>query len=174
MGVFQFKYNTLVSEACQIIRDREPGADTGDSESIISFCNWLLMRWSLIISLDQMGYCLELAIISCFVTARSGLCPCARWIGFHFEILCGMCVKWNVFNSANWIMIIYFLSVTEYGLFKPDEDAKKGTWLDPRRTLEYYLFRAGVGALKPSLMSVTSWLNFIPMKCWLYLVTVHA
>ncbi|KAL5257851.1 hypothetical protein ACHWQZ_G012707 [Mnemiopsis leidyi] len=59
----QFKYNTLVSEACQIIRDREPGADTGD--------------------------------------------------------------------------------ITEYGLFKPDEDAKKGTWLDPRRTLEYYLFRAG-------------------------------
>ena len=33
--VFQFKYNTLVSEACQIIRDREPGADTGDSKSII-------------------------------------------------------------------------------------------------------------------------------------------
>ena len=71
-----------------------------------------------------------------------------------------MCVKWNVFNSANWIMIIYFLSVTEYGLFKPDEDAKKGTWLDPRRTLEYYLFRAGVGALNPSLISMTIMIEF--------------
>lgn len=28
--------------------------------------------------------------------------------------------------------------VAEYGLFKPDEDPKKGQWLELGRTLEYY------------------------------------
>ncbi|QQP52775.1 Uncharacterized protein FKW44_005022, partial [Caligus rogercresseyi] len=30
---------------------------------------------------------------------------------------------------------------SQYGLFLPDEDPKKGVWLDPGRTLEHYLLR---------------------------------
>ncbi|KAF8776988.1 Talin-2 like protein [Argiope bruennichi] len=31
-----------------------------------------------------------------------------------------------------------------YGLFLADEDPKKGVWLEPGRSLEYYLLRNGV------------------------------
>jgi hypothetical protein len=34
--------------------------------------------------------------------------------------------------------------VKDYGLFLTDEDPKKGVWLEPARSLEYYLLRNGV------------------------------
>lgn len=37
-----------------------------------------------------------------------------------------------------------FHSAKDYGLFLTDEDPKKGVWLEPGRSLEYYLLRNGV------------------------------
>ena len=32
----------------------------------------------------------------------------------------------------------------DFGMFQPDEDPRKGIWLEPGRTLEYYLLKTGV------------------------------
>lgn len=38
------------------------------------------------------------------------------------------------------------INAQDYGLFQPDDDEKKGIWLDPARTLDYYMLRNGVCA----------------------------
>lgn len=35
----------------------------------------------------------------------------------------------------------------DYGLFLTDDDPKKGVWLEPGRSLEYYLLRNGVSGV---------------------------
>ena len=40
--------------------------------------------------------------------------------------------------------LLLFHSAKDYGLFLTDEDPKKGVWLEPGRSLEYYLLRNGV------------------------------
>lgn len=38
----------------------------------------------------------------------------------------------------------FCVAAQDYGLFLADEDPKKGVWLEPGRTLDYYLLRDGV------------------------------
>lgn len=39
--------------------------------------------------------------------------------------------------------MLFFPLDNEYGLFLTDEDSKTGVWLEPARSLEYYLLRNG-------------------------------
>jgi N-terminal or F0 domain of Talin-head FERM len=36
------------------------------------------------------------------------------------------------------------ISAKDYGLFLADEDAKMGVWLEPGRSLNYYILKGGV------------------------------
>lgn len=46
--------------------------------------------------------------------------------------------------NKNCMNILCAFSAKDYGLFLTDEDPKKGVWLEPARSLEYYLLRNGV------------------------------
>ena len=47
-------------------------------------------------------------------------------------------------SKTNRLIICYWSTAKDYGLFLADEDPKKGIWLEPGRNLGYYMLRSGV------------------------------
>lgn len=41
-------------------------------------------------------------------------------------------------------LFMFFLIVSDYGLFSQDDDPSKGKWLEPARTLDFYPLKSGV------------------------------
>ena len=45
------------------------------------------------------------------------------------------------------LFILLNFPVKEYGLFCTDDDPRKGSWLEPGRTLEYYMLKDHVSII---------------------------
>lgn len=46
----------------------------------------------------------------------------------------------KLINFASFLLS-FFCSVKDYGLFLTEDDPRKGAWLEPGRTLEYYTLK---------------------------------